>query len=312
MKVLVTGAAGHVATRALVGLESRHELVLADVVQPSEVPPHASFARLSLLTASEDELTALFEGVDVVVHSAYKPSADVDVYSSQPPQLERFDIELDNIRMAARVYLTALCSSVRRVVVVSSNHAADWYEHAQIHQGTRDMVYPGDLPLSDNFYGWSKSAYELLGWPYACGTFGRRLEMVNLRIGSPYPIDVAKYRAGSAPADSSLPRPSGLPGFKRALGAFLSDRDCAQLFQRATEAEGIVGAGEVPWVVVYGVSANTRRFWSLDSARTALGYHPEDNSELLYRDAVNELFGTGLAGTAGRLGPVTDESERRQ
>ena len=129
--------------------------------------------------------------------------------------------------MAQRIYRDALQAGVRRVVMVSSNHAADWYEHTQVHRRRREMVYPTDLPLADNFYGWAKASYELLAYPYACGTFGRRVEMVMLRIGSPYPIDVSRYEPGAPPAASSLPRPAGPAAFKRALGAWLSDRDCA-------------------------------------------------------------------------------------
>src|SRR5262249_29514519 len=67
----------------------------------------------------------------------------------------------------------------------SSNHAADWYEHALIHARHREAVTPADLPLSDNFYGWSKAAYELLGFVYACASLGRKLEVVLLRVGAP-------------------------------------------------------------------------------------------------------------------------------
>ena len=233
MKVLVTGAAGHVATLAMPGLQ-HHELRLVDLRQPAALPKGASFQALSLLQASDAELAALFRGVEAVVHSAYIPSAERDVYSVSPPQIERFDAEFDNIRMANRVYRCALEAGVRRVVVVSSNHAADWYEHNEVHSRRRETVYPTDYPLADNFYGWSKASYELLAYPYACGTFGRRMEFVMLRIGSPYPIDVSRYEPDAAPAPSSLPRPRGKAAFKRALGAWLSDaRLRAALWLRA-------------------------------------------------------------------------------
>jgi hypothetical protein len=46
-------------------------------------------------------------------------------------------------------------------------YAADWYEHVLVHTGQRELVSPADLPLSDNLYGWSKAAYELLGFVYS-------------------------------------------------------------------------------------------------------------------------------------------------
>jgi NAD+ dependent glucose-6-phosphate dehydrogenase len=303
MKVLMTGAAGHVATLAMPGLEGRHQLVLADLKAPRRLPDQATFEALSLLEASDASLAKLFEGVDAVVHSAYVPSAERDVYSVDPPQLDRFDAELANVRMAQRVYRCALEAGVKRVVAVSSNHAADWYEHTQVHRLQREVVYPEDLPLSDNFYGWAKASYELLAYPYACGTFGRRLEMVMLRIGSPYPIDVSRHEPGVARAPSGLPRPDGPAAFKRALGAWLSDGDCARLFRCAVEAPLALAAGAVPWVVAYGISDNTRAFWSLESARRVLGYTPLDDSEATYADAVARLLTARRPAHGGRLGP---------
>ncbi|HSW21021.1 MAG TPA: NAD(P)-dependent oxidoreductase [Ramlibacter sp.] len=303
MKVLVTGAAGHVATLAMPGLEGRHSLVLTDLKEPARLDAGATFRAMSLLDASDTMLAELFRGVDAVVHSAYVPSAERDVYSVHPPHMDRFDAELANIRMAQRVYRFAIEAGVKRVVVVSSNHAADWYEHAQVHRLEREMVYPGDLPLSDNFYGWSKASYELLAYPYACGTFGRPLEMVMLRIGSPYPIDVSRYELGAPAPQSGLPRPVGPAAFKRALGAWLSDRDCAALFRCALEAPFALPAGAVPWVVAYGISDNTRAFWSLDSARRVLGYMPQDDSEAVYAGAVQRLLTGRRPAFGGRLGP---------
>lgn len=302
MNVLVTGAAGHLATLALPGLR-HHALRLVDVRQPPAMPPGASFASCSLLAAPQAELSELFRGVDVVVHSAYIPSGEPDVYSAQPPQLERFDAEFDNVRMAQRVYRCALEAGVRRVVVVSSNHAADWHEHAQVHDRAREMVYETDLPLADNFYGWAKASYELLAHPYACGTFGRRMEFVMLRIGSPYPIDPDRYAAGVAPPATSLPRPRGPAAFKRALGAWLSDRDCASLFRCAVDVPLALPPQSVPWVIAYGISDNTRAFWSLEQARRVIGYAPQDDSEIAYADAVRRFL-HGAA--AGRLGPRPD------
>ena len=46
--------------------------------------------------------------------------------------------------------------TVRRVVVASSNHAADWYEEI-LHDGKMDRVDPERTPnKSDNYHGWPK------------------------------------------------------------------------------------------------------------------------------------------------------------
>ena len=63
-----------------------------------------------------------------------------------------------------------------------------------------------------------------------------------------------------------------------------------------------VSANEVPWVIAYGISDNTRAFWSLASARTQLGYRPQDDSEVAYASDVRRLLVNGAAGAAGPLG----------
>lgn len=300
MKILITGAAGHVAKLAIPGIVEGNNLRLTDIHHPEQLPSGATFIQADLLEASADKFKSLFEDIEIVVHSAYVPSGERDVYSLLPPQIDRFDAELKNVIAAQRIYRSAYDAGVRRVVIVSSNHAADWYEHAEIHARVRDMVFPTDYPLADNFYGWAKASYELLAYPYACGTFGRRMEVVSLRIGSPYPINMAQYETASKVPESSLNKPVGIAGFKRALGAYLSDRDCASLFRSAVDRKQIAGANGVPWSVAYGISDNTRAFWSLDSARRDLGYAPQDDSEVIYSaDIARILSGSNASGRLG-------------
>jgi hypothetical protein len=45
----------------------------------------------------------------------------------------------------------------------------------------------------------------------------------------------------------------------------------------------------VPFLVIYGISGNTHRFWSLESARRVLGYRPEDDSEVTFADRIREI-----------------------
>ena len=61
----------------------------------------------------------------------------------------------------------------------------NWYEPALLQPQKMESLDPYDLPLSYNFYGWSKATYEHLGFLFACGAFGRKMGMVLVRIGSP-------------------------------------------------------------------------------------------------------------------------------
>ena len=186
--------------------------------------------------------------------------------------------------MANKIYQSAYKNDLSRVIVASSNHAADWYEHNEIHNNIRDMVSNKSIPYSDNFYGWAKASYELLSVPYASGKFGRKLEFVHVRIGFPREItpDVSdnKFIAGK--------KGQGIPNIKRHLGAYVSQRDLSQLFDKAISTKNIVGdIKNVPFLVVYGVSNNTRRFWSLESARESLNYNPQDDSEFKFNEVID-------------------------
>jgi nucleoside-diphosphate-sugar epimerase len=242
----------------------------------------------------------LFSDVEIVVHLGYIRSSPSGVYDPTIPHIDRFEAEMANVQMAYNVYRCALEAGVRRVVVASSNHAADWYEHALIHTRRREIVTPSDLPLSDNFYGWSKAAYELMAFPFACGTFGRSLEVVLLRIGAPREVDAADHIGRETGAQPSIP--GGVPGLKRDLGAYLSREDGVQLFTRAIEAEDIRDENGVPWLVAYGISDNTRAFWSLETARNVLGYEPQDDGDIRFADQVGRWIADPGDPSPGKLG----------
>ena len=190
--LLVTGASGYIAERLLPELRRRYVLRLVDA-------------------RDRDRRGRRVAGVTVADLS------DPGRWAADATALDLFDVELENVRMAQNVYRTALENGVRRVVMASSNHAADWYEHALIHESKRELVSPADLPLSDNFYGWSKAAYELLGFVYASGSLGRKLEVVLLRIGAPRDVSARHYVRGRLAEQHVGPRGSALANFKRDL-----------------------------------------------------------------------------------------------
>jgi hypothetical protein len=73
-----------------------------------------------------------------------------------------------------------------------------------------------------------------------------------------------------------------------------------QLFVRSLEAESLEDEWGVPFQIFYGVSDNTRGFWSIANARRLIGYAPEDDSEVRFAGDIARLLG-GPAGL-GRLG----------
>ncbi|MCA1647401.1 MAG: EAL domain-containing protein [Chloroflexi bacterium] len=259
LRVLLTGATGYIAAQLLPVFRQRYELRLIDV-RASEAAgqPVDGVQVTNLLDAPDDALRVQFENIDVVVHLGYYHPAHLAVTGAGKSYLD----ERPNVDMAERVFRHALDANVRRVVVASSNHAADWYEPL-LHARQLDVIGPDDPPKSDNYYGWAKIAYEALGFMYACGAFGRKLEMVQVRIGAPRQIDVGELGANPA-------------AYKRDLGAYISPRDLQQLFVRSIEAEHIEDRWSVPFQIFYGISDNARAFWSIANARQLIGYDPQD------------------------------------
>jgi NAD+ dependent glucose-6-phosphate dehydrogenase len=302
LRVLLTGASGYLASQLLPPFRDRYDLRLIDV---KETDPRGTPIRdvvlADLSNPDSSGYAQAFAETDVVVHLAYKRPGDPASGEALTP-LALFEGEFLNLRIAQNVYRCAYETGVRRVVMASSNHAADWYEHALIHSRRREMVTPRDLPLSDNFYGWSKASYELLGFVYACGDLGRKLEVVQIRVGAPRDVAGQNYE-GELRERHTGSDTSNLSNFKRDLGAYISERDLRQLFQRAVEIPHIEDENGVPWLVIYGISNNTRAFWSLENARHVLGYNPADDSEVKYADDIRRLLtGPDARACGGRVG----------
>jgi NAD+ dependent glucose-6-phosphate dehydrogenase len=289
-RVLVTGATGYIASQLLPVLRERYELVLLDVRTTDASGQQVSGAQIADFLAEDiTPLARHFEGVDAVVHLGYWRPPGKTVTGQDKSYLE----ERPNVDMAERVYRLALDHGVRRVVVASSNHAADWYEPL-LHARRIDTIGPRDLPRTDNYYGWAKIAYEALGWMYACGAFGRKLEIVQLRIGAPREIAAADF--------------AGKPAqYKRDLGAYISARDIQQLVVRSIEAGPLEDEWGVPFQIFYGISNNTRAFWSITNARAVIGYAPEDDSEVKYADDIRRLLITETE--TGQLGSETSSAK---
>ena len=241
-KVLVTGASGYIASLMLPTLRDHFDLTLADI---SEIDRDGNkvegVSMANFIDPDRSKYAHLFKEINAVIHLAFKPHTPRGAKASNA-LIDRFNNEHENIQMANNIYRSAYDAGVTRLAVASSNHAADWYEHSLIHERKMDMVRPSDFPVSDNFYGWAKAAYELLAWPYACGIFGRKLETVMLRIGFTRPIKVSDYLSDSPMTEQTS---NGIAEFKRNLGAYISPRDITQLFTQAIEAPNIENEHEV-------------------------------------------------------------------
>lgn len=270
-KVVLTGAAGWIAGQMLPVLRAHYDLTLLDVRTAdrdgNEVP---GIQIADLLDRDRDAYRHHFCGADAVVHSGFVRAKDPD------DPVQRFFAELANVEMAFNVYQTAWEEKVRRVVSISSNHAADYYERL-ILDHKWDFVTPDTRALSDNYYGWAKEAYEHLGFVFATGNVnGSPLENVQIRIGGPRETDVANCPTGD------------LTCVRRALAVYLSQRDFDQLLIKSIEAPDIRDEFGVPFQIFYGISDNPHAFWSIANARKVIGYEPQDNSEVRFQALIAE------------------------
>jgi hypothetical protein len=235
-------------------------IVVADLTQPDR-----------------DSYRQHFRGADAVIHCGYVSAQGLDATTWQNNSDAKFWAEHANVALAYNVYRTALEEGVKRVVVASSNHAADYYERL-IWAGKMEMVTPEMPHRSDNWYGWAKAAYELLGFVFATGKVDdRKLEIVQWRIGGPREDDIDRAE------------PDDLKVMHRALGAYLSARDQTQQAIKMVETESIADEHGVPFLIVYGISGNTHRFWSIANARERIGYAPEDDSQVKFVDKIAAL-----------------------
>jgi uronate dehydrogenase len=149
--------------------------------------------------------------------------------------------ELESHVVSTGVLLDAMVShGVSRMVYASSNHAVG-------RTPRTDLLTTEVRPRPDTFDGVAKVAAEAL------------LSLYADRHG----IDAVACRIGSFLDE---------PTTRRALSTWLSYDDCVRM------VEASLVAPSPGFVVIYGISANTRAWWDLEPGRQ-LGYEPLDDAE---------------------------------
>ncbi len=152
------------------------------------------------------------------------------------------DIVEHNLRALHEVYEGARRHGVRRVVFASSNHAFG------MHPAAETLAHSPEY-RPDGMYGLSKvwgEAMARLYWDK------HGIEGICLRIGTVTASD--------------------RPTQPRHLATWLANEDLIHLIERCVAAEAI------GFATAWGVSANTRSYWS-DGADNRLGFRPRRNAE---------------------------------
>ncbi len=190
-KLLITGANGVIGSVLLDGLKAHYEVIATDVDSDE------SKGIVSLDVTDEERLDQLMEGIDTVLHIAWKKDEDDFLGVALPV----------NVGGAYHIYEAARRHGVRRVIFASSNHATGFYrvgEDIDVHDPYRP----------DSIYGLSKCYIELLGRWYA-DRYG--LSSFNVRIGN-------------FPGDDR-------PHSERSMHIWISQRDMIQLMRCCIEAD---------------------------------------------------------------------------
>ncbi|AJF25370.1 MULTISPECIES: NAD-dependent glucose-6-phosphate dehydrogenase Azf [Haloarcula] len=239
--VLLTGAGGAVGAAILEGLEDAYEWKLMFHSPPAEEPDHEYLVGD---VSSEGDVAAAMDGVSAVIHLAGDPR----------PEAPWDSVLENNIDGTQKMYEAAVDEGVEKFVFASSNHAVGSFE---TDERTPEMYRPDDqyrldgteLPRPGNLYGVSKATGEVLG-RYYHDQYG--LSVCNIRIGN--------LTRGHPPID-----------YERGQAMWLSYRDCAHIHDCALQAD-------YEYEIVYGISDNDRKYYSIERAKEVLGYDPQDNS----------------------------------
>lgn len=196
-RVLITGATGTIGSLLSARLADDYE-----VVQHGRTPRTKEQERVLRRADLEsyDDVAALMEGVDTVLHLA----------GSASPESSWDDVLSANIIGCRNVLEAAVQAGVRRVVLASSNHAMGMYDRLE-----EWPVYPHHLPRPDSLYGVSKAFGETLGRFFH----------------DEHGLDVIALRIGWTSGDPFLADEELLHAM------WLSEDDTEQVFRRAIEAE---------------------------------------------------------------------------
>lgn len=204
-RLLITGATGGIGL--LLAERLNEQGPGYEIIQHGRTPRNEEQERVlrPAQITDLDEMLALMDGVDTVVHLA----------GASAPQAEWDDVLDANIVGTRSVLEAARQAGVRRVVYASSNHAFGMWDRNE-----QWPVLPTTLPRPDSLYGVSKVFGEALG-SYYHDEFG--LEFIALRIGW--------YAQDPLEADDELLH-----------AMWLSPDDCVQVVRCAIEADRSFGA----------------------------------------------------------------------
>jgi nucleoside-diphosphate-sugar epimerase len=242
-RVLITGAGGLIGSILRKGLRGRYDLHGLDTDAGPGVDVAADATDL-------DAIQPAFESVDAVVDLAADPAADASWET----------VRENNMPATLNALEAARLAGVRRFVFASSNHVTGLYENDEPYAS----IVAGSYDAVPDRYERITSAHPIRpDGPYGVG---KALGEAAARFyADEHGVSAVCLRIGTVNAE-------GKPFAPRHFATLLTHRDLVHLVERAIVAP-------IQFAIVYGVSANTWRFWDLEEAVRSIGYEPRENAE---------------------------------
>ena len=244
--ILITGGAGLVGNVLINGLKDKFKIRILD-----QNPVEGVDSYEGDISDLESILPA-FENIDTVVHLA----GDRRVHGDWNSILN------NNITGVYNIYEASKRNSVKRVVFASSQHATGGFYDVEpwsfINNGEYEKL-PEDYKTldetcrirPDSYYGASKSFGESLGSYYSDFY---NLSTIHIRIGWVISDDDPTFSPIS-------------------LNLWLSHKDICQIIELSINANE-----DITYDTFYATSDNHWKIWSIDKAKSVLGYKPIDGA----------------------------------
>jgi nucleoside-diphosphate-sugar epimerase len=261
LKVLVTGATGHIGSSTYLTLIEKPELY--DVYALDRTRDHSQrlpernthiaipddrFFESDL--ANYDAVRKAVDGMDVVIHLGADPGDNGSWESLRD----------NNVIGTYNIFEACLDAGVTRVVAASSIMVSEGHRRQEPYKAivekrwddipeNYEIISP-DVPAEPRgIYGATKVWTESLARVYSA----KGMSCICIRIGQ---------------VERDRPRPPN------GHDMFVSQRDIVQIMERSINADASVDFG-----IFYGMSNNDHRWVNIEQAKQVLGYEPLDRAE---------------------------------
>lgn len=272
MNVLMTGVFGRCGTATIDHLHDRSAFDFT-YFNRSDRPDDHPYGHIEPIVGNVTDaakLQAACDGQDALVHMAAYPDTDGDWADIFEPNI----LGMYNALEAARN------EQIETFVFISSNHVMGMYElehRPALYQPEYGLVLDHTDPVRpDSLYGTSKSFGEDLGryyvenyeYPkqfYALRTCSVRMPEYDHPYGdAEMGVDNGEFERGSDEYERAV---------ARMKCTWQSRRDFAH------QIECCLTDDDVSFGIFNGVSDNHRRWFSIEHARSRIGYDPRDDAE---------------------------------